>query len=43
MTQTMWIIETTVNTLLFVYIGVLIWLYTRAEDDEENAELPRTS
>ena len=38
MTENMWIIETTANTLLFVYIGVLIWLYARAEDDEGNNE-----
>ena len=38
MTQTMWIIETTANTLLFVYIGVLIWLYVRVEDNEGNAD-----
>ena len=38
MTQTMWIIETTANTLLFVYIGLLIWLYVRKEEGEEKAD-----
>jgi len=32
MSDTMGIVETTVNVLLFVYIGVLIWLYVRTED-----------
>ena len=33
MTETMAIVETAANALIFVYVGVLVWLYVRAEDD----------
>ena len=34
MSIALWILDTSGNVFLFAYIGVLAWLYFRAEDDE---------
>lgn len=34
----MWLLETIVNLLLFVYVGVLVWLYTSENSDREGGK-----
>ena len=32
MNTTLWLVETAANVFIFVYIGILIWLYFRPDD-----------
>ena len=33
MSTDLWIVETVGNLFLFIYLGLLLWLYYRKEDD----------